>query len=1374
MSQISLASKFSHTATGNQIITATEQSPNTNGLQATSSPSLHNPTSSLFPYFSKFTIIGNLRMTTTTTTTSSSDLSSEAVSSKTTNNNNDRFINRTQTTTTDEEEDEEEEGYPSSLTASSIPRTSLVVEDYDERYGFSSSEESSGLADEQTRILKRRKKLNNDIISNNNNLSLDRSAYSDHSTSRPPSPLPSNHLDPNLPPLYSSSRHHHHLYHLKHHHHHHHHHHHQPNQSGPTTLITPALNINGITSNNSSTSCLESVSTGFAGIPSSSTAQHHHLQLSDDQVSVLPDSEFFHSHHLRTSAPLSNLRHYRPPHHTVPNLNQAIENSPIPSDQLLGAHESTHRSKRSWFPSRRSKRKDSIHALSATSSSSTTSLHSPPSSLDQFAAKHLDGTGTKYSVSTRRPSTTRWRRWMRSLNSSGLSLRWLKKLYGPRLPLGILLGLLLFISFVVSLTIFLIHYLDTDKEPLPWRTYCQEQREFPHELADSLDPVNVFVGVFSVDSAYERRHLIRSTYARHSRPIDPNTGQISHNVQLKFILGRPRLQHVRRVALEMETYNDIVVLDIQENMNRGKTYAFLNWASENATIPVYFHPLHEPKPKTGVNGIGGVMARSGMETVNVGVGFKKADFVVKADDDSFIVLSELERHLRVAPRTMTYWGYLIRNLFMGGECYALSADLVRYVASSEKVLDHVTGAEDKKVAKWMRIHPNASQINWVTERCWIYDHPKAGTTYAHGFLFPDEVKRVRAEGRLGLTDSEIEARGPGGAQSYSSVIKWKERYVAPKNLMTMEEEVEALVEGGGRFNNTDWKRPTENLVRLDEVLFESNDDRLLKSSIFNGGDPHQASIKSTPPRTGEFTPPVRDHYEEPSLKFGRPPNELMAKMPPMEDLPESPLKEKIREGMTAEINNLRSRQSSSEATMDPQRRTSSDTSSKSSAPKGSHINEPKPIQNKFIPSPTLRFEPEEMRIRDQRFLGRTHGGTVVVHYLKRSEWFLETSLILLGRAKTWDDGIIPLVYDPTQQLRANRDADPSSSSSPSIHPQGNSVLVSDKATSNTGLSTFNHHQQSPASSPSSTKNPQAQEHQKKIEVGKLNGWGKFDQVEEIQAGGLFGGARLAGSPMIDQDGTIREGRKPKLNRNPSSTSATSSLAKESSQSLASVHKHQVHSSDSNNDFHLRDPSTSDPNEFSLGNKDLDQLDDVPQEQQQEEEDEDGEDSKTQKNQIRKTQFGGAGWIRGKPRLRIADHDHDLQSQLPAEHEHEKEQDIILKPSSSSPEDGDEEVVENTAATDHSPSDPSMNAQEDLNEEEYLLQGLDSSLVLDHPPRPSSPDTLLSSSLRNPSIVDRGDHHHLVKDSSILGPVDHRDKMAVQDQILLPPPAVSTS
>jgi len=98
----------------------------------------------------------------------------------------------------------------------------------------------------------------------------------------------------------------------------------------------------------------------------------------------------------------------------------------------------------------------------------------------------------------------------------------------------------------------------------------------------------------------------------------------------------------------METYNDIVVLDMKENMNQGKTHAFFKWANENATVPIYYRPPH------GAKKIGKLTSGSDVDTLNVG--FKKADYVVKADDDSFLVLSELERHLRVAPRENMYWG----------------------------------------------------------------------------------------------------------------------------------------------------------------------------------------------------------------------------------------------------------------------------------------------------------------------------------------------------------------------------------------------------------------------------------------------------------------------------------------------------------------------------------------------------------------------------------------------------------------------------------------------------------------------------------------------------------------------------------------------
>ncbi|EGG12974.1 family 31 glycosyltransferase [Melampsora larici-populina 98AG31] len=431
----------------------------------------------------------------------------------------------------------------------------------------------------------------------------------------------------------------------------------------------------------------------------------------------------------------------------------------------------------------------------------------------------------------------------------------------------------------------------------------------------------------------------------------------------------------------METFNDIVILEIPENMNRGKTYAYFRWASENATIPFYYHSTSSGDTNEPLQ----LEAGDQKPDQKVSVGFRKADFVVKADDDAFIVLRELERHLRVAPRNKTYWGYLIRNLFMGGECYALSSDLVDYVASSASVLNHLTGAEDKKVAKWMRIHPNATSINWVTEKCWIYDHPKAGTTYAHGFLFPDEVRRVREEGKRGLTEAELQLRGYDWPQAYSTVTRWKERYLPPRSRMTMEEEVEDLVEGGGKFNRTDWRSSDidqKPLVRIDEVLFEANDQRLQLPTILSTLPEDEMRTKGVTEH-GAFSSGAHSSsallsssaHHEPSipLKFGRPPSELLTPLPAYEDLPESDFKQALgrvaKDNQRVELNHK---------------------------------------ENKMIGLPAVRFDEDENRLREIRFEGRKNGGTVVVHYLKRNEWFLETQLVLLGKSYTWDSGLEPM------------------------------------------------------------------------------------------------------------------------------------------------------------------------------------------------------------------------------------------------------------------------------------------------------------------------------------------------------------------------------
>jgi hypothetical protein len=158
----------------------------------------------------------------------------------------------------------------------------------------------------------------------------------------------------------------------------------------------------------------------------------------------------------------------------------------------------------------------------------------------------------------------------------------------------------------------------------------------PNATLEGVQPVGVFVGIFSMDSAYKRRDVIRHSYASHPKSRTDGT----MGVRLRFIMGRPRPQHYKALKDEMDEFGDIVILDIKENMNSGKTHAFFRWAAYGATVPTWRYSsvpeVQEQKP--------------------VYMGERLAQYVIKADDDAFLMLGELERRLRTVPRQMAYWG----------------------------------------------------------------------------------------------------------------------------------------------------------------------------------------------------------------------------------------------------------------------------------------------------------------------------------------------------------------------------------------------------------------------------------------------------------------------------------------------------------------------------------------------------------------------------------------------------------------------------------------------------------------------------------------------------------------------------------------------
>ncbi|RPD62891.1 hypothetical protein L227DRAFT_572759 [Lentinus tigrinus ALCF2SS1-6] len=519
----------------------------------------------------------------------------------------------------------------------------------------------------------------------------------------------------------------------------------------------------------------------------------------------------------------------------------------------------------------------------------------------------------------------RWRDVSWGLRSCKRLLRRLvRHPFFPKTPVTILLTLLFLTIFGVSLTFLLIYILNPDKEPLPWRGYCTLPQHsggppsvslsptallqtplptnitypsFPPPDFDTLAPAGVFIGVFSMDTSVERRMLVRSTWARHMRSREGaatgDDGVATSRTIVRFILGQPSKDWERRVKLEMETYKDMVILPITESMNRGKTHAFFSWAANHSWVPPLYYDdftqvptnftyLNASIPAPSLASHDPLPAHRDQMLNSPAKPWVRPDFVVKADDDSFVMLAELEARLRVelhkeplppppppqskiaqpqvqprgdndearvldynqiasyfdfslpsymtrtpptlaavptvpeepplSPDPLVFWGYLVKNRFMAGELYALSFALVDWVANDPVVKTMTRGAEDKQTSKWIRAHPRAEQVRWTSERCWIYDHPRAGTVYSHGFLFPSEVKRVqegavrdiqRLAQQAAKTDlsTSTYATPPGQWVAppekwrHSTVSKFGVHYSPPVGDLNLDHSVEALVEG---------------------------------------------------------------------------------------------------------------------------------------------------------------------------------------------------------------------------------------------------------------------------------------------------------------------------------------------------------------------------------------------------------------------------------------------------------------------------------------------------------------------------------------------------------------------------------------------------
>lgn len=180
----------------------------------------------------------------------------------------------------------------------------------------------------------------------------------------------------------------------------------------------------------------------------------------------------------------------------------------------------------------------------------------------------------------------------------------------------------------------------------------------------------LLIGVLTRADVYERRHLLRMVYNLQRL----SSQALAAQVDVRFVFCRLYKDDQRvLVPLEILLHGDIIVLDAcEENLNEGKTYTYFSTVAS----------LYADDPY---------------------------DYVMKVDDDIFVRLPELLASLAKMPREDAYYGATIpceemdpHNGYMSGMGYALSWDLVQWVATSDIARNHTVGPEDMMTGQWLR------------------------------------------------------------------------------------------------------------------------------------------------------------------------------------------------------------------------------------------------------------------------------------------------------------------------------------------------------------------------------------------------------------------------------------------------------------------------------------------------------------------------------------------------------------------------------------------------------------------------------------------------------------------------------------------------
>lgn len=249
------------------------------------------------------------------------------------------------------------------------------------------------------------------------------------------------------------------------------------------------------------------------------------------------------------------------------------------------------------------------------------------------------------------------------------------------IPRSLLVFKLAALVTVIVGTILFFHETNAPNLGKPLKWDCSSTTLPSFHGAKTYNDTKIFIGIFTTKEKVERRQMIRDTYLQYK----------PDNIEYKFVMVANHIP--KGLQQEIDDYNDILRINMtRENMNEGKTYE-------------YFRTMAGRKED-------------------------KFDFVLKADDDSYLHLDRMEYDLSHTNRNMSYWGYLVGDTFMGGLCYGLSFDLVEWIADAPIPRRYQSGHEDSQVQKWFRWSNIDEQVNYEVRNCRIHDYIDSGSFYS--------------------------------------------------------------------------------------------------------------------------------------------------------------------------------------------------------------------------------------------------------------------------------------------------------------------------------------------------------------------------------------------------------------------------------------------------------------------------------------------------------------------------------------------------------------------------------------------------------------------------------------------------------------------